>query len=147
MATKGLNNPFNICFANVAGSTIDESGKVSPGPVQPYYFQSSRIYADKTVATRTGITYVDADKWEGEEPLVKVEQMVLSRKLVRLVGEYTATAGANKTINFLAARSKVGDLLGDDATKNLDGLDVIGSKGTSVGKFFAVRTATRNSFS
>jgi hypothetical protein len=147
MATKGLNNPFNICFATVAGTKITADGTVSSGANVDYYFQSSRIYQDATVGTRTGVTYVDADKWEGEEPLVKVEQMILARKLVRLVGEYTATGGKNKTIHFLAARSKVGDLLSDDNTKNLDGLNVFDNKGNNVGKFYNVRTATRNSFS
>jgi hypothetical protein len=147
MATKGLNNPFNICYANVPSSVIDANGTVTAGPAKDYYFQSSRIYEDATVSTRTGIKLVSADNWEGEEPLIKVEQMVLSRKLVRLVAEYTLTGGANRTMSILVARGKVGDILGDDATKNLDGLNVIDKKGTVVGKFFNVRTSTRNSFS
>jgi hypothetical protein len=147
MATKGLKSPFNICFASVAGSKVDAAGVVTPTAPIDYYFQSSIIYKDAEVAKRTGVTFVDPDKWEGQEPLIKVEQMVLSRKLVRLVGEYSTTAGGNKTISFLAARSKVGDLLGDDKAKNLDDLNVLNSKGDKIGKFFAVRTATRNSFS
>jgi hypothetical protein len=146
MATKGANNPFNICYANVPGSAIDASGAVTAGAAQDYYFQSSRIYENKDVATRTGIKLVPADKWEGEEPLVKVEQMVLARKLVRLLGEYESTKG-NKTVSILVARSKVGDILSDDKTKNLDGLPVIGPKGTSLGTFYNVRTSTRNTFS
>jgi hypothetical protein len=147
MATKGLNNPFNICYASVPSTTIGAGGVVTAGPAKDYYFQSSRIYEDATVSTRTGIKLVSADNWEGEEPLIKVEQMVLSRKLVRLVGEYTLTGGANKTMSILVARSKVGDILSDDAAKNLDGLNVTSNKGTVIGKFFNVRTATRNSFS
>ena len=147
MAAKGLNNPFNICYASTKTSTIGAGGVVTPGPVIQYYFQSSRIYSDATVAARTGVSYVDPDKWEGEEPLIKVEQMILSRKLIRLIGEYTATGGANKTISFVATRDKAGDLLSDDATKNLDNLNVTDSKGSVVGKFFNVRTGTRNRFS
>jgi hypothetical protein len=147
MATKGLLNPFNICYANVPSTVIDAAGTVTAGPAKDYYFQSSRVYEDPTVAARTGIKLVPADNWEGEEPLIKVEQMVLSRKLVRLVAEYSTTTGANKTMSILVARSKVGDILSDDKTKNLDGLNVLNNKGTNIGKFFNVRTSTRNSFS
>jgi hypothetical protein len=146
MATKGLNSPFNICFATVKTSTISAAGVVTPGPDIQYYFQSSRMYQDATVATRTGITLVDGDKWQGEEPLIKIDQMILSRKLVRLVGEYTATNGTNKNVSFVAVRTKVGDLLSDDKTKNLTDLNYVNSKGTVVGKFFNVHTATRNKF-
>jgi hypothetical protein len=147
MATKGLKNPFNVCYANVPSTVIDAAGTVTAGAAKDYYFQSSRIYEDATVAARTGIKLVPADNWEGEEPLIKVEQMVLSRKLVRLVAEYTVTDKGNKTMSILVARSKVGDILSDDKTKNLDGLNVIDKAGTTVGKFYNVRTATRNSFS
>lgn len=147
MATKGANNPFNVCYANVPTTVIDASGNVTAGAAKDYYFQSSRIYENKTVSDRTGIKLVPADNWEGEEPLIKVEQMVLSRKLVRLVGEYTTSNSGNKTMSILVARSKVGDILSDDKAKNLDGAAVIGPKGTSLGTFYNVRTSTRNTFS
>jgi hypothetical protein len=146
MATKGT-GVFNICFTTAPGSKLDANGGVTAGPNQDYYFQSSAVYADATVAARTGVTLVNADNWEGEEPLVKVDQMILSRKLVRLKGEYLATNGGIKTVDILCTRAKVGDLLGDDKTKNLDGLDVLDKAGKSKGKFFAVRTATRSTFS
>jgi hypothetical protein len=138
---------LRCAYPDVPTSKIDDAGVVTAGTPQDYYFQSSRIYENKDVSTRTGIKLVPADKWEGEEPLVKVEQMVLSRKLVRLLGEYTSSSQGNKTISILVARSKVGDILSDDKTKNLDGLAVIGPKGTSLGTFYNVRTSTRNTFS
>lgn len=148
MAVKGAKNPFNICYATVKTSKIDGAGVVTPGPDIQYYFQSSIIYKDAEVAKRTGIVYVDPDKWQGEEPLIKVEQMILSRKLVRLVGEYTDLSGGNRTVSFLATRSLVGGLLSDDDKVNLNKLNVIGgAKNEKVGTFFGVRTATRNSFS
>jgi len=147
MAVKGLNNPFNVCYATTKTSKIDDKGNVTPGPDIQYYFQSSHIYSDAEVSKRTGVTYVDPDKWQGEEPLVKVEQMILSRKLVRLIGEYTATAGINKTISFLATREKAGLLLGDDKATNLNDQNVVDKAGKNIGKFFSVRTGTRNRFS
>ncbi len=146
MATKGT-GVFNVCYASVPGSTISAAGVVSAAAAQDYYFQSSPIYADDQVAARTGIKLVNADTWQGEEPLVKVDQMILSRKLIRLVGEYIATGGKVKTVQLLCARGKVADLLGDDKSKNLTDLPVLNKAGTSLGKFFNVRTSTRATFS
>jgi hypothetical protein len=147
MAVKGANSPFNICYVSVASSVISNTGVVTPGPNVNYYFQSSRIYENTTVANRTGITYVDADKWEGEEPLVKIEQLILSKKLIRLIGEVDLGAKGIKPMSILCARQKAGDLLSDDKAKNLDGADALNNKGNSIGKFFSVRTGTRNRFS
>jgi hypothetical protein len=146
MAKKGT-GVFNICFVTAPGSKLDASGNVTASANQDYYFQSSAVYAEPTVAQRTGVQLVNPDNWEGEEPLVKVEQMILSRKLVRLKGEYLHTTKGLKTVDLLCVRTKVGDILGDDKAKNLDNLNVLDKTGKSVGKFFAVRTATRATFS
>lgn len=146
MAVKGANSPFNICSASVASSVISAAGVVTPGPTTTYYFRSSRIYGNKDVATRTGVTLIDADKWEGTEPLITVEQMILSSKLIRLVGEVDLGAKGFKSVSLLAVPTKASDLLGNDKGKNLDGLACLNNKGTSVGTFYNVRTATRDRF-
>jgi hypothetical protein len=147
MAVKGANSPFNVCYATTPTSKVDAQGVVTAGNPVDYYFQSSSIYAQAEVATRTGIKLVAADKWEGEEPLVKIEQMILSRKLVRLIAEYESVKDGIKTVALLATKEKAGGLLSDDKTKNLDGLAVLDAKGVSKGVFFNVRTGTRNRFS
>lgn len=146
MASKGAKSPFNVCYVSTPSSKTDKDGNVTAGPDQNYFFQTSRIYEEVEVGKRCGITYVDPDKWEGQEPLVTVAQLVLSGKLARLTGESSGDKGL-KSVSFLAARNKVGDLLSDDKAKNLDGLNHENNKGETVGKFFKVRTATRDSYS
>jgi hypothetical protein len=146
MANTTGTGVFNVCKATSTGSVISDAGVVTAGIAQDYYFQSSPIYANSDVATRTGIKLISADNWQGEEPLIKVDQMILSNKLVRLVGEYTATTGGIKTVALLCVREKVGDLLSNDPAKNLTGKPVLNRAGTSRGVFFNVRTATRSTF-
>jgi hypothetical protein len=148
MAVKGANSPFNICSVKVPSTMTDANGAVSAGPDHTLYFRSSRIYAEPEVAKRTGVTYIDADKWEGQEPLITVEQMILSKKLIRLIGEVDLGASKGfKQVSLLAIPSKASLLLGDVKASNLDDLNCLNNKGTSIGKFFNVRTGTRDRFS
>jgi hypothetical protein len=146
MAVKGANNPFNICYVKTKSSVTAADGTVTVGADINYYFQSSRMYAEPEVAKRTGITLVDADKWEGQEPLVKIEQLILSRKLVALTGEIDRGTEGIANVRVLCARDKASDILGDAAAKNLDGLSYLNNKGVAKGKFFSVRSSTRNRF-
>jgi hypothetical protein len=147
MAVKGANNPFNICYVTTPSSNTAADGTVTAGPDVKYYFQSSRMYEQKEVAKRTGITLVDADKWEGQEPLVKIEQLILSRKLVALIGEVDRGTKGIGNVRVLCARNKAADILGDDKAKNLDTLAYLDKKGNANGQFFSVRSGTRNRFS
>ncbi len=147
MANKKVGSAFNICKATVPTSTTDANGAVSSGPDREYYFFSSTVYADKEVAKRTGISLVDPTTWEGNEPLIKVEQMLISGKLVRLKGEYATKDGVNKTVDLLVTRQKVGDVMSDVNSRNLDGQKVIGKAGVEKGTFFGVRDSTRATFS
>jgi hypothetical protein len=146
MAAKGANSPFNICYVETPTSVTAADGTVTAGPNIKYYFQSSRMYGQTEVAKRTGITLIDADKWEGQEPLVKIEQLILSRKLVALIGEIDRGTNGIANARVLCARSKAADILSDDKTKNLDTLDYLNNKGVANGKFFNVRSGTRNRF-
>jgi hypothetical protein len=146
MAAKGAKSPFNICLVSVPTTKTDANGAVSAGDNKDYYFQSSRIYEEKEVGKRCGITLIDPDKWEGQEPLIKVEQLILSRKLVRATGEVDTGKGV-KPLSILVARTKIGDVMSDDKAKNLDGLNAKNNKGDSIGKFFNVRSSTRDRFS
>jgi hypothetical protein len=147
MAVKGANNPFNICYVTSPSSTTAADGTVTAGSDVKYYFQSSRMYGQTEVAKRTGITLVDADKWEGQEPLVKIEQLILSRKLVALIGEIDRGTAGIANVRVLCARSKASDILSDVKAKNLDGLSYLNNKGVANGQFFSVRSGTRNRFS
>jgi hypothetical protein len=147
MANTTGTGVFNVCYATTTSSLISDAGVVTAGPTKDYYFQSSPVYANSDVATRTGIKLVSADNWQGEEPLIKIDQMIISNKLIRLVGEYTATNGGIKSVALLCVREKVGDLLSSDPAKNLTGKPVLNKAGTSRGTFFNVRTATRSTFS
>jgi hypothetical protein len=146
MANKKVGSAFNICKATVPTSTTDANGAVSAGPDREYYFLSSTIYADKEVAKRTGITLIDPTTWEGNEPLIKIDQMLISGKLVRLKGEYTDKIGNNKTVDLLVVRQKVGDIMSDTKSKNLDSQKVLGKAGADKGTFFGVRDSTRTTF-
>lgn len=147
MAGKGAKSPFNICSVSVPTSKTSDAGVVTAGDPKDYFFQSSKIYSEKEVGKRAGIDFVNADKWEGQEPLVKIEQLILSGKLVRLTAEIDQGDKGIKSITMLCARTKVGDILSDDAAKNLDGLIARNNKDESIGKFYKVRTSARDRFS
>jgi hypothetical protein len=147
MAAKGANSPFNICYVETPTSITAADGTVTAGAKVKYYFQSSRMYGQTEVAKRTGITLVDADKWEGQEPLCKIEQLILSRKLVALTGEIDRGTAGIANARVLCARDKAADILSDDKARNLDGLQYLNNKGVANGQFFNVRSSTRNRFS
>jgi hypothetical protein len=113
-----------------------------------YYFQGGNVYADTAVAAATGISVV-AD-FENDEPLCSIEQLVLSKKIMRFVCELsgTNTAGqkVRKTASIYSSREKASTLLSGNT---LNGKDFKVKRGTverSLGKIEDIRTATRDSF-
>jgi hypothetical protein len=144
--TKGAKSPFNICYLTTKGSKTSAAGVVTPGDDVNLYFQSSRIYSDVEVGKRCGITYVDPDKWEGQEPLIKIEQLILSGKLIRLTAEVDLGEAGIGNVSILTTKEKIAGILSDDKAKNLDGQKRINNKGETKGSFYKVRSATRNRF-
>jgi hypothetical protein len=112
-----------------------------------YYFQGGTVYKDTAIAGATGIAVV-AD-FENDEPLCSIEQLVLSKKIMRFVVELENTVNGKKvrkTASIYCARDKAAALLSGNT---LNGKDFkVTQKGVekNIGKIQDVRTATRDSF-
>jgi hypothetical protein len=70
-------------MANISLNSILSYAKITIG-ADTFVFQTSSIYKVAAIASATGITYIGPDSYDGLEPLVKVEQLIRSGKLVRL---------------------------------------------------------------
>ena len=88
---------LSIC--KVSEPQFAADGTVIPGN-KDYYFLSSYAYTDTGVAKATGVTVIDPDKWLGQEPLIKLDQMILSGKLERIYVD--VDPGSNKSPKTVA---------------------------------------------
>lgn len=117
------------------------------GTAKDYYFQGGSVYKDTAIASAVGISVV-AD-FENNEPLCSIEQLTLSKKIMRFVVELENTVNGKKvrkTATIYCARDKVATVLSGD-TLNGKAFKVT-KKGveTTIGTIQDVRTATRDTF-
>ncbi len=132
-------------MANISLNSILSYAKVVVGN-DTFVFQTSSIYKAAPIAAATGITYIAPDAYDGLEPLVKVEQLVRSGKLVRLnaLCANPVEGRRNKNIEVLcdaelalAARTA---LVGKTLQVSKNGVT------RSLGKVIRVRGRTRDRF-
>lgn len=116
--------------------------------VRDYYFQGGSVYKDTAIAGATGISVV-AD-FENDEPLCSIEQLTLSKKLMRFVCELetTNTAGKKirKTATIYCTRDKASALLSGNTLNGKSFIIKKGATDKNLGKIQDVRTATRDTF-
>jgi hypothetical protein len=132
-------------MANRTTKSILSFGKVTEG-TKEYNFQTSSIYKSAPIAAATGITYIAPESFAGNEPLVKIEQMIRSGKLIRLnaLVQNPKDGAANKTIEILcrpdlAAAART-DLVGKTLQLTKNGVT------TTLGKILRIRGKTRDKF-
>lgn len=128
-------------FLQVCKLSIPGEGSA---PAKDYYFQASTVYKNGDIATATGITAVN--DFENDEPLITIEQLILSKKIVRLVAELK-NGTRRKTATILASRAKAASLLTDNSL-NGKAFTVVGAGGASktIGTIADIRSATRDKF-
>jgi hypothetical protein len=130
-------------MANIAENSILGIGKITEGGKE-YYFQTSSIYKLAAISTATGITYIAPDVFNGDEPLIQIEQLIRSGKLVRLTALVANPVDGknNKTAQILATSA-----LADPARLLLVGktLQTV-KKGITkvIGKIIKIRGKTRD---
>jgi hypothetical protein len=130
-------------MANIAENSILGIGKITEGGKE-YYFQTSSIYKLAAISTATGITYIAPDVFNGDEPLIQIEQLIRSGKLVRLTALVANPVDGkkNKTSQILATSA-----LADPARLTLVGKTLQTSKkGVTkvIGKIIKIRGKTRD---
>jgi hypothetical protein len=130
-------------MANIAENSILGIGKITEGGKE-YYFQTSSIYKLAAISTATGITYIAPDVFNGDEPLIQIEQLIRSGKLVRLTALVANPVDGkkNKTAQILATSA-----LADPARLSLVGktLQTVKNSTTKViGKILKIRGKTRD---
>lgn len=115
-----------------------------------YYFQGGYVYKDSAVAAATGISVVP--NFENDEPLVKIEQMILAKKIMHLKceveGTTTTTGGkkVRKTYDIYVARDKAAAILGGNSLNGKQFKVLTGTTEKVLGTIKDVRTSTRDSF-
>jgi hypothetical protein len=117
------------------------------GQAQTYHFQGSSVYLNTAIATATGIAAV-AD-FENDEPLIKTEQLIVSKKLIRLIAECETTVNGKKVRKghaILVSRDKAASLLGGNTLNGKDFVIKVNGANKSLGIIKDVRTPTRDSF-
>lgn len=120
---------------------------VGSGAAKDYYFQGGTVYKETAIAGATGISVV-AD-FENDEPLCSIEQLTLSKKLMRFVVELEKTVNGKKvrkTATIYCSRDKAASLLSGNT---LNGKEFkVTQKGVekTLGIIQDVRTATRDTF-
>jgi hypothetical protein len=83
---------------------------------QLLYFKTTDCYA--SIGQKCGITKVTNPS--GDEEIVPVKELLRTGRLMKTQIQYLG-GGKRKTASVLVARSKIGDVLGDDAAKQLKG--------------------------
>jgi hypothetical protein len=92
---------------------------------QLLYFKTTDCY--DSIGAKCGVTKVDAVS--GDEEAIPVKELLRTGRLIRMQIQYLG-GGKKKTASVLVARSKVADVLGDEAAKQLKGSEY--KIGTSV---------------
>jgi hypothetical protein len=83
---------------------------------QPIYFRTTDCYA--SIGAKCGITKVTTVS--GDEELVPVKELLRTGRLIRVNIQYLG-GGKKKVASVLAARTKIGDILGTEAAGQLKG--------------------------
>jgi hypothetical protein len=139
---------LGICFVKETRYKVGTDGKSVADGDNIYYFQSSSVYSEAAVTTATGVNYINPDTWEGKEPLIKVEQMILSGKLERIYVEVDPGGDkATKKLSMFCIPSKM--ITVRDATGGLIGKDIKTTRGgvsKTLGKVFNVRSKTTDRY-
>jgi hypothetical protein len=139
---------LGICYVKQTRYKTDANGASVADGDNIYYFQSSSVYSEAAVATATGVTYINPDTWEGKEPLIKVEQMILSGKLERIYVE--VDPGGDKATKKLAMFCTPDKLISvRDKTAGLIGKTIKTTRGgtaKTLGKVFNVRSKTTDRY-
>jgi hypothetical protein len=112
-----------------------------------YYFQGGNVYTDSAIATATGVSVVA--NFEHDEPLCTIEQLTLSKKIMRFVCELTKDVNGKKvrkTATIYCARDKAPALLSGNALNGKEFKVKVKNVDKSLGKIVDVRTSTRDTF-
>jgi hypothetical protein len=139
-----------MALLQVLKVTVPGSGTgAAATAAKDYYFQGGLVYSDSAVATATGISVV-AD-FENDEPLCSIEQLILSKKIMRLTAEIETAVVVNgkkvrKTGTLYVARTKAADVLGNNSLNGKPFTVKNGTTTKSLGTIQDVRTSTRDSF-
>jgi hypothetical protein len=130
-------------MANISENSILGIGKVTVTG-KDYYFQTSSIYKATAITTATGISYIAPEAFSGNEPLIQIEQLIRSNKLVRLTALVANPVDGkkNKTSQLLCAEDLVSSARTALVGKTLQTV----RKGTTkvIGKILRVRGKTRD---
>lgn len=108
-ATQASTSLLAICSVTETTAASGTGADAIPGGTTTYYFQSSSLYKEAGFTAATGVKYINPDQWTRAEPLVSVEQMILSGKLERVYAELTDpdTKKPNKVISFFVTPDKL----------------------------------------
>jgi hypothetical protein len=127
--------------------TTAGSGSGATTNTQTYYFQGSTVYKQADIATATGIKAVD--DFENDEPLIKIEQLLLSKKLMRLVAECETTVNGKKVRKgneIYVSRAKAAALLGGNTLNGKNFTIKVNGADKNLGIIKDIRTSSRDSF-
>ena len=130
---------------------IDAAGVATADGENVYSFQTSKIYADKTVADACGLTFIAIEDWKGGEPLVKVEELIRSGKLQRYyaqcLGKDSAGGDVSKSVAIFCTPDKVATIVGPKTTLlNKDLKRTVKGASVTIGKVYNVRQKAKDSF-
>jgi hypothetical protein len=107
--TQASTSLLAICSVTVTSAGPAVAGAPGAGTTATYYFQSSSLYKEAGFTAATGVKYINPDEWTGTEPLISVEQLILSGKLERVYAELTNPVAnkPNKVIPFFVTPDKL----------------------------------------
>ncbi len=116
-----------------------------------YYFQTSKIYADKSVADACGLTFIAIEDWRGGEPLVSVAELIRSGKLQRYyaqcLGKDSAGNDISKSVAIFCIPDKVTTVVGPKSTLlNKDLKRTVKGASVTIGKVYNVRQKAKDAF-
>ena len=116
-----------------------------------YYFQTSKIYADKSVADACGLTFIAIEDWKGGEPLVSVAELIRSGKLQRYyaqcLGKDSAGNDISKSVAIFCIPDKVTTVVGPKSTLlNKDLKRTVKGASVTIGKVYNVRQKAKDAF-
>jgi hypothetical protein len=131
---------------------VDATGNAVADGKNIYYFQTSKVYADTKVQTATGITFIAIEDWKGDEPLIKLEQLILTNKLERYYAQCLATNSKGeeirKIVQLWCTPDKAATLKGTKGSlKDVELKRTVKGVSVSLGKVFDVRQRAKDSYS